>query len=120
MAIRARSNVSLSPAKLVLSVISLVELEGGVRRDPSQSAVRRERLNGLLQTVEVLPFTVEISEIYGNVIEQLGFSRPHIIDRMIAAHALHASAALATSNIRDFSGIGGLLIEDWSVPADPA
>jgi len=115
----AVERLARSPATLLLSVISLVELEGGVWRDPSQTAVRRERLEGVLQTVQVLPFTEEVVAVYGRLVAQLGFSRAQIIDRMIAAHALHSSAGLATGNIRHFSGIAGLQLEDWSVP-DPA
>src|SRR5688572_10328248 len=112
----AVERLARSPARLLLSVISLVELEGGIWRDPSEAAVRRERLNGLLRTIEVLPFTSEVVTIYGELVGRLGFSRPQNMDRMIAAHAIHASAGLATGNGRHFASIPDLHVEDWSVP----
>jgi predicted nucleic acid-binding protein len=36
---------------------------------------------------------------------------------MLAAHALEASAALATSNMKHFEGIAGLMLEDWTPPS---
>jgi tRNA(fMet)-specific endonuclease VapC len=110
----AVERLARSPATLLLSVVSLVELEGGVHRDPSQTATRRERLNAVLLNVQVLPFTEEIVAIYGELIGRIGFSRGQIIDRMLAAHALHASAALATSNVRHFDSIPQLRVEDWT------
>jgi predicted nucleic acid-binding protein len=116
----AIERLARSRGTLLLSVISLVELEGGIRRDPSQAMVRRERMNGVLQSIEVLPFAERVVPIYGELVEQLGFSRPPIIDRMIAAHALQASAGIATTNVRHFSGIAGLYVEDWSSLDHPA
>lgn len=112
----AVERLARSSARLLLSVISLVELEGGIRRDPSEAAIRRERMDGLLRTIEVLPFTKEVVTVYGELVGRLGFSRPQIMGRLIAAHALHASAGLATSNLRHFTAIPDLDVEDWSVP----
>lgn len=68
----------------------------------------------MYQQLEVLPFSTREAAVYRRIVEQLGFSRPRIIDRMIAAQAIVADAALATLNPRDFRDIPGLAIEDWS------
>ena len=44
-----------------------------------------------------------------------GKPRP-VLDLMIAATALHHGLAVATLNARDFDGIPGLAVEDWSGP----
>jgi tRNA(fMet)-specific endonuclease VapC len=67
-----------------------------------------------MNTLEIVPFERQHAAVYGQIIGQLGFSRPRIIDRMIGAQAIVAGAALATLNPRDFKDIPGLSIEDWS------
>lgn len=68
----------------------------------------------MYEELDVLPFTGREAGIYRRIVEQLGFSRSRIIDRMIAAQAIVAGATLATLNPRDFRSIPGLTIEDWS------
>lgn len=100
--------------RLFVSAISLAELEGGVYRDFAESANRRARLDILLERFEVLPFGGSTAQIYGGIIERIGFSRSRILDRMIASHALEEGATLATCNSRDFRDIPDLMVEDWS------
>lgn len=97
-----------------LSVISWVELEAGVYRESSGQVGRRTRLDDLLAHVEVFNFGPLEVAAYSSVIATLGFSRRLIVDRMIAATALANDVALATLNPRDFRGIAGLRVEDWS------
>lgn len=102
--------------RLVISSMTLAELEGGVYRDPTQLDRKRERLEQMLKGVEVLSFDEEAARIYGTIVQQLGFSRPRIIDRMIAAQAIQSGATFVTLNGRDFRGIAGLDLEDWAQP----
>ena len=100
--------------QLLLSAISLAELEGGVYRDPAQSDRKRDRLETMLKAIEILSFDEEAARMYGSIVASLGFSRGRIIDRMIAAQAIRADAILLTLNGRDFRDILGLSYEDWS------
>jgi tRNA(fMet)-specific endonuclease VapC len=98
----------------LLSILSVVELEGGVPLAPEGAHVRRLLLDELYATMEILDFGQSEAIRYAEIIAALGFSRPKIIDRMIAAQAIAAGAALATLNPRDFRYIPTLQIEDWS------
>ncbi len=98
----------------LLSIVSVVELEGGVPFAPEGIAARRAALDRILATLEILPFERAEAIAYRNIIEALGFSRRLTFDRMIAAQALVAGATLATLNPRDFKGIPGLTVEDWT------
>jgi predicted nucleic acid-binding protein len=98
----------------LLSILSVVELEGGVPLAPGGAPLRREKLDEIYGAVEVLPFEWDDAAAYRRIVEECGFSRPKIIDRMIAAQAVVAGASLATLNPRDFRGIPGLVTEDWS------
>ncbi len=98
----------------LLSIISVVELEGGVPFAPEGVAARRAALDRIIATLEILPFERAEAERYRRIIERSGFSRRLTFDRMIAAQALVAGARLATLNPRDFRDIPDLQIEDWS------
>lgn len=102
------------PSMPMISVITRVELEGGVHRFPRLAPLLRPRLDLLLAQVTQLPFEEEQATAYGRIVEMTGYSRARVIDRMIAAQAIVASARLATTNVRDFRDIPGLLVEDWS------
>ena len=98
----------------LLSILSVVELEGGVPLAAEGAAIRRQTLDELYATLEILDFGRREANTYRDIVQALGFSRARIIDRMIAAQAMVAGAAIATLNARDFRDIPALLIEDWS------
>lgn len=104
---------SLNAVRLI-SVLTRVELEGGIYRNKEEAPELRLRVNLLLEEVEELPFTSTEALAYGRIVEALGFSRSRVIDRMIAATALCAQVPLITCNPRDFRDIPTLEIEDWS------
>jgi tRNA(fMet)-specific endonuclease VapC len=99
-----------------LSVISLVELEGGIYRDPAQTERMRVRLNAILQSLTILTFKADEAQCYGEIVRLTGYSRSKLLDRMIAAQAMRASATLLTMNGSDFSDIPGLALEIWPSP----
>jgi tRNA(fMet)-specific endonuclease VapC len=103
----------------VISIITHVELEGGVYRDPAQTTRRRARLNALLDTIIVLPFGQEAARAYAGILSLTGFSRARILDRMIAAQAISMRLRLMTTNVADFRDIADLQLEDWSLPKGP-
>jgi tRNA(fMet)-specific endonuclease VapC len=98
----------------LLSILSVVELEGGVPLAPEGASIRRQLLDELYATLEILDFGQQEARHYSRIVDALGFSRPKIIDRMIAAQAIAAGATLATFNPRDFREIPGLTVADWS------
>ncbi|HVL77740.1 MAG TPA: PIN domain-containing protein [Sphingomicrobium sp.] len=108
------TRIARLPTQPVLSSVTRVELEGGVYRDPALTLILRPRVDLLLEELEELPFTASEAAVYGGIVEQCGYSRAKLVDRMIAATAIVASATLITLNPRDFRDIPGLAIEDWS------
>jgi tRNA(fMet)-specific endonuclease VapC len=98
----------------VISVVTRVELEGGIYRNSVGTSSLRARLDLILEDLDELPFTSVEAIAYGRIVERCGYSRPKLIDRMIAATAIVADATLITLNPRDFRDIPGLMIEDWS------
>ena len=110
-AIVARAK-ALGPG-LVLSIVTRVELEGGVYRDPLTADIRRRRLDILLAALPVLPFDADAAEAYGAIDREAGYSRRKLLDRMIAAQAIVNDATLVTLNPVDFADIPGLKLLAW-------
>jgi predicted nucleic acid-binding protein len=97
----------------LISIVTRIELEGGVYREPTEAAVRRARLDVLLGALPVLAFDDAAADAYRFIIASTGYSRRKVVDRMIAAQALAHGAALATFNADDFKDVPGLQLLSW-------
>ena len=104
-----------SLGECVLSSITLSELQYGVAKSQKQqqNALALERF---LIPLEVMPFDSQAGIVLGNLRAQLE-KKGNIIgifDMMIAAHALSCDATLVTNNMREFSRVKNLSLENWS------
>ena len=101
----------------VISIVTRIELENGVNREPAGVNLRRRLLDRFLGTIAVEMFTHADVRVYGEIVYKLGYSRPLTLDRLIAAQALARDARLITCNGADFRKIPGLRLEVWPSPA---
>ena len=107
------SRVASLDGAILMSIVSRVELEGGVYREPSQAGLRRPRLDAILPALPVLAFDDAAADAYRRIVEAAGYSRRKMLDRMIAAQALVHRATLVTLNRSDFADIPGLPLLAW-------
>lgn len=107
------AKVAALTGAILLSVISRVELEGDIYREPAQAGVRRPRLDAILAALPVLAFDDTAADAYRQIVESAGYSRRKILDRMIAAQALVHRATLVTRNAADFRDVPGLDLMVW-------
>ena len=98
---------------IVMSIITRIELEGGVYRHPEQAALRRARLDEILMAVPALAFDSASADAYASIVAHAGYSRRKILDRMIAAQALLHRSTLITLNGADYMDIPGLQLLAW-------
>ena len=101
--------------RVLLSALSLAELQRGLYKDTANTSLRQARLSVILQTIPVIPFGAEAAEAYGLIITQRGWIKGRDYDRMIAGHAISTGSVLVTGNEADFRDIPGLKIENWAI-----
>jgi len=99
--------------ELCLSVIVLAEREFGVTKGTNAHA--RLKLAELAQSLPVEPFTCDDSTHYAAIRHDLESRGDGIgpMDTLIAAQALRLGATVITRNVREFSRVPGLRVENW-------
>ncbi len=107
------NRMAVLPEQPKLSLLSRVELEGGVLARPELAVQRRAFLDSLLRNFQWIDFDNACADGYRTIVEQCGFSRSRTLDRMIAATALVHDLTLITTNGDDFRQIPHLKLEIW-------
>jgi tRNA(fMet)-specific endonuclease VapC len=102
-----RGRIALSP--IVLGELQLGYYKGD--RTPKRLAV----IDTIRVHSEVLTITSRVADTYGQLRTQLETAGTPIgpNDTWIAAEALHHKFVLVTDNIREFSRVPGLRVENW-------
>lgn len=100
--------------EVLLSALSLAELQRGLYKDAAYTAIRQARLAILLRHIPILPFDAIAAEAYGQIIAQCGWAKGRDYDRMIAGHAIATKSILVTDNVPDFADIPALVLENWA------
>lgn len=102
------------PGEVAISSITLAELHFGVSKS-AQPEKNRAALDQFLLPLEVLSFDDISAECYGHVRATLESAGTPIgpLDTLIASHALSISATVVTNNVREFSRVRGLRVQNW-------
>lgn len=98
-----------------ISSITYAELRYGVENS-ARVEENLDRLERFLLPLEILPFDAEAGRHYGRIrceLKRLGCPIGSN-DLLIAAHAFALAATLVTNNVREFSRIDGLPVEQWN------
>jgi len=98
---------------VLISIVTRVELEGGVYREPAHARIRRARLDAILKAVPTISFDDAAADAYGAIVANAGYSRRKSLDRTIAAQALVHRASLVTMNAADYADIPELSLLAW-------
>lgn len=105
----------LGDHRICTSAICIAEVKQGL--EIRNSKMYWERYNALLKHQYIaLPFDESVADIYAQLtaaLRKLGKPKP-TVDLFIAATAKTNGLTLATLNTKDFEGIPGILVEDWS------
>lgn len=106
--------LSLNPSKLLISSITVFELEYGAEKS-RWSEHTKEKLSTFLAPFVILPFgekdACAAAAIRANL-ERKGVPIGSY-DLQIAAQALSRDLTLVTHNTKEFGRVSGLKVEDW-------
>ncbi len=102
------------PTEVALPAVALYELYVGIDTS-SARARRRTAFQSFLQAVTVLPFESKAAEASAHLRKTLEADGTPIgpLDVLIAGTALANRATLVTHNVKEFSRVEGLILEDW-------
>lgn len=98
---------------VVISAITLAELEYGVACSGHAQAHNQAVLNSLLEDIVVAPFDTHAARAYGPLRAAHRERNKDALDKLIASHALSLGVSLVTNNEADFLGHAGLIVENW-------
>jgi tRNA(fMet)-specific endonuclease VapC len=103
------------PQEVAIPAIVVYELEVGIAK--SSSPERRQRqLRDLIAHTTILPFDRSVAAFAGQIRADLEAEGRTIgpSDHLIAGTVLACGATLVPRNVREFTRIPGLQVEDWS------
>ena len=98
---------------VVISAITLAELEFGVARSGDAAMHNQAVLDSLLEDIPVAPFDRPAARAYGPLRAADRERSKDALDKLIASHAMSLGATLVTNNETDFRGFNGLVVENW-------
>jgi len=98
---------------VVISAITLAELEYGVACSGDQQARNRKALDDFLTEVPAAPFDGTAAAMYGPTRLATRERQRNALDKLIASHALALGVTLVTNNLADFTAYPGLQMENW-------
>lgn len=103
----------LDPDAVCTSIVAACELRYCAKS--KGSAMLNQRVELLLQTINVLPLDTPADEHYADLRATLERNGTPIgnCDLFIAAHARSRGMTLLTRNLHDFQRVPGLTVEDW-------
>ncbi|MEZ5455530.1 MAG: type II toxin-antitoxin system VapC family toxin [Lysobacteraceae bacterium] len=109
----ARQIAAVGESRICTSIVVAGELRFGAAK--SGSARLGERVESLLQLLQVHALADDADLHYGRIRDELGRQGTPIgpNDLWIAAHALALDMVLVTDNVREFTRIPGLPLENW-------
>ena len=109
----ARRIEQVGPKEIFTSIIVAAELRYGCAKKGSPKLLAR--VEGILETIPVLPLDIPADARYGAIRAELeAAGQPIGMNDLLIAAQVHAlGLTLVTDNTREFSRISGLNVENW-------
>jgi tRNA(fMet)-specific endonuclease VapC len=110
----AQNLASVLPEEIIVSTIVLFELQVGIEKSVAPTK-RIQQLQQILSQVNLVRFDRDAAVAAATIRAQLEKQGTPIgpMDVLIAGTALALKATLVTHNVKEFSRVPGITIEDW-------
>ena len=104
------------PSDLAIAAVTVAEILYGIEKSPVKKSERSRKISEIVSLVSLYPFDEAAARHYAVIRSRLEKEERPISERdlQIAAIAAANGFTLVTHNIREFSRIPGLTIEDWA------
>lgn len=102
-----------APATTCTSIVVAAEIRYGLAKGVSDRL--RAQVEAILDNLDILPLASPVDSHYGEIragLQRQGQPIGHN-DLLIAAHARALGLTLVTNNLREFSRVPGLRLENW-------
>ena len=106
---------TIYPEDVCISSVTYAELVHGVEKSAAEEK-NRLALSMFLANMEILGFDVEAADCYGKIRADLEKKGTPIgpLNMMIAGHAQSLGYTVVTNNVKEFSRVNALRIENWA------
>ena len=104
---------TIGEKKICTSIIVACELKFGGKKKNSPQLI--EKIETILSSIDVLPLTSPVEEYYAKIRTDLENKGTPIggNDLLIGVQALSLNLTVVTNNVREFSRIPNLKVENW-------
>ncbi|MBX2865840.1 MAG: type II toxin-antitoxin system VapC family toxin [Leptolyngbyaceae cyanobacterium MAG.088] len=110
----ARRFAECRQGDVVISAITLAELEYGVRISDDETRQQNQKaLAALLQVIPPVPFDRLAAGVYADVRAAVPDRKRDALDKLIASHARSLSLTLVMNNLDDFRAYPDVDLENW-------
>lgn len=112
--IEVLAQFNANAARMAISSITLAELMHGAEKSTQRTA-NLGVVEDFCSRLEVLPYTPKAAQHYGSIRAELERAGQPIGDNdlHIAAHARSEGLVLVTNNLKEFSRVPALQVENW-------
>ena len=106
--------LTIHPNDIYVSSITIGELEYGAAKSRWGSRTR-QIMYAFLANFNIIPFSEKDAVIFGRLRAELAAAGTPIgaYDLMIAAQGISGNLTVVTHNMREFSRVPGIVLEDW-------
>lgn len=110
----SRRLLTVHPNDIFISSVTVGELEYGAAKSRWGSRTR-QIMYAFLANYTILPFTEKDAVLFGRLRAEMAAAGTPIgaYDLMIAAQGLSGNVTVVTHNVREFSRVPGIVLEDW-------
>ncbi len=104
-----------SPSDFAISLITYAEICYGIEKSPHRKKERKEKLKSIVSLIDIIQMDIQAAHHYARIRVYLENQGTVISERdvQIASIARSRDLVLVTHNVKEFTRVPDLTVEDW-------